>query len=124
MPQKGGEIRSRCKEFALVVLKLVRRFRWCQESKVIGQQLLRSSMSIGANLCEASRARSRAEFCSILNIALKEAAETRYWLELAEGAGLLSRPDQAKTLTELNQICRIISTIILNTKGSVKNSAF
>jgi four helix bundle protein len=104
--------------FALDVLRFVRRFRWCPEAKVIGQQLLGSSMSIGANICEASKARSRAEFCSTLNIALKEGVETRYWLELAVGAELLADTDQARILEELNQICRIISSIILNTKKS------
>ncbi len=95
-------------------------FPRCQEGKVIGQQLLRASMSIGANLFEASAARSRIEFCSILNISLKEGVETRYWLEMALGAGLVKDHDSAKISDELNQICRIITTIVLKTKQLAK----
>ena len=70
------------KRFAVRIIKLYQYL--CEEKHeyVISKQLLRSGTSIGANLAEAECAISRKEFLAKVYIALKECAETKYWLEL------------------------------------------
>ena len=70
------------KAFAIRVIRLYQFM--CDEKReyVMSKQLLRSGTSIGANVKEAIRAQSAKDFSSKLNIALKEASETEYWLEL------------------------------------------
>ena len=60
---------------------------------MLSKQLLRSGTSIGANVMEAQNAQSRADFCSKLNIALKEATETKYWIRLLEATDYLSKTE-------------------------------
>ena len=57
---------------------------------IIGKQLLRSGTSIGANVREALRAQTRPDFITKLNVALKEASETEYWIELLRDSDYIS----------------------------------
>lgn len=79
MQEKKNELRRDSVDFALTVSDVCDNIKGCS---VFVNQLLRSSSSIGANLHEARYAQSRADFISKLEIALKEASETDYWLEL------------------------------------------
>ena len=76
--------------FAVSILELVRELRQSHET-VVSAQVGRSGTSIGANVREAQFAQSKADFVSKLQIALKEANETRYWLELLYHTGYLSQ---------------------------------
>ena len=64
--------------FAVRIVKLCKLLREQRKEYVLSKQLLRAGTSIGANVMEAQNAQSRADFCSKLNIALKEATETKY----------------------------------------------
>jgi four helix bundle protein len=77
------DIRERTFQFGVQILKLASDFPESREGKVLCCQMLRSGTSIGANVEEAVAAYSRAEFAFKMNIALKEARETCYWLRLA-----------------------------------------
>ena len=68
-------------DFAVDIINLVKELRSKRES-IISNQIGRSGTSIGANICEAQYAHSKADFISKLQIALKEANETGYWLRL------------------------------------------
>lgn len=68
-------------EFAVDIIELVKRLKTIHES-IISNQIGRSGTSIGANIREAQYAQGRKDFISKLEIALKEASETGYWLEL------------------------------------------
>jgi len=88
-----------------------------KEVQVLGHQLLRSGTSVAAQIREASRARSDAEFCSKLDSALQEADESAPWLELLrDDCGIT-----AKTVTDLlaktNELVSIFVTIVNPTKG-------
>src|SRR4051812_39047595 len=76
------DLRVRTKRFALRVIRLFSSLPRSAEAVVIGQQLLRSGTSVGANFREAHRARSDSEFVSKVGDCLKELDETCYWLEL------------------------------------------
>lgn len=75
-------MRTRTKEFAKSVIHLCRELPRTQEGKLIGGQVFRSGTSVGANYRAACRGRSKADFVSKLGIALEEADETLFWLEI------------------------------------------
>lgn len=70
------------KDFALCIVNLYKYLKAEKSEYIISKQILRSGTSIGVNVHEAQYAQSRADFKSKMNIALKEANETGYWLEL------------------------------------------
>lgn len=111
------EIRLRGRKFALAVIRLAADFIKNKESYIISNQLIRSATSIGANLAEAYVARSRQEFRSINNIALRESEETKYWLELARDAYLADESKLVPVLKEVNEICKILASIVIKCKN-------
>ena len=85
---KDSILLTKSKAFALRVVRLYKYLRERKES-VIAKQMLRSGTSIGANIAESRYAQSKTDFASKLQIALKEAAETEYWLELLRDSELV-----------------------------------
>ena len=80
------------KSFAFSV-RTVNLYRYLSEQKkeyVISKQIYKSGTSIGANIAEAQRAQSTADFVAKMKIALKEANETQYWLQLLHETGYIS----------------------------------
>ena len=73
---------DKSKKFAIRIVNLYKFLVDNKKEYVLSKQLLRSGTSIGANVCEAIRGQSKADFGTKMNIALKEASETEYWLEL------------------------------------------
>jgi four helix bundle protein len=92
---------TKSKAFALRIVRLYKYLRERKES-VIAKQMLRSGTSIGANIAESRYAQSKADFIAKLQIALKEAAETQYWLELLRDAELV---DGDKAFTSICNDC-------------------
>ncbi len=70
------------RDFAIRIIKLYSYLRDEKREYIISKQVFKSGTSIGANAFEGSNAQSRADFSSKMNIALKEATETLYWLDL------------------------------------------
>ena len=76
-----SKLRELSMEFSVEIIELVKHLKSIKES-VISNQIGRSGTSIGANIHEAQYAQGKKDFVSKLEIALKEASETGYWLEL------------------------------------------
>jgi four helix bundle protein len=118
MSEKPQDLKPRTKAFALRVIRM-----YCKLPKsdtvaqVLGKQVLRSGTSVGANYCEASRARSKPEFISKIGDCLKEIEETEYWLELLVDSGCVSAAMMAGLLDETRQLIAIFTTIDKNSKG-------
>ena len=113
---KGEELRSRVKQLALRIIKLVKALPKTLEGNVLGKQILRSGTSIAANYYSASKARSRRDFISKVGIAEEEADETLLWLELIVGADLV-KVDRITPLTkELNEIISILAASRITAK--------
>ena len=102
--------------FALEIAKLYKYM--CTEKKefVLSKQLLRSGTSIGANINEAISSESKKDFVHKLGIALKEARETLYWLNLLKDSGFITAEQFNGLFMECNSIIKILSSIILTTK--------
>ena len=82
MQAGGNAIVVKSKNFALRTIKLYQYLSAEKKEFVLSKQVLRSGTSIGANVKEAIRGQSRPDFYAKLNISLKEASETEYWLDL------------------------------------------
>ena len=84
-----AELLTRTKAFALRILKLVDHLPRTTSGRAIGNQLVRSGTSVGANYRAACRSRSRAEFAAKLGLVAEEADETVYWLKVIRDGNLL-----------------------------------
>ena len=118
MGMTAEEFKARTKQFGLRALRLVdslptRR----RSSRVLGDQLLRAAMSVGANYRAACRGRSRAEFCAKLGIVAEETDESVYWLEVIRDAGLVQPKLLAELIDEGNQILAMVVSSITTTRG-------
>lgn len=96
------QMKHRTKQFAKQIIDIYRALPKNGEAKILGNQLLRSGSSVGANYRATCRARSNAEYFSKLSITVEEADETLFWLELIEESELLS-PDLIKPIKAENQ---------------------
>ena len=83
------------------------------------RQLLRSSVSIGANVEEGIGAQSKRDFIHKMGIAYKEARETRYWVKLLSATNDLSNEESNYLLKEIESIINIISRILISSKRSI-----
>jgi len=95
---------------AVAVIKIVDTLPDTVAGKHVGGQLLRCGTSPGANYEEARGAESRRDFLHKLGITLKELQETRYWLLVVSGAGLVPGTALKVALPEVDELCKIIGT--------------
>ena len=82
----------------------------------MSKKLLRSRTSIGANLAEAQQAQSRADFQSKMNIALKEASETEYWLRLLYSTDYLSNKEFVSVYSDCDELVKILVSSVRTIK--------
>lgn len=104
------ELLARTKSFALRSLKLVDHLPRTMSGRAIGNQLVRSATSVGANYRAACRSRSRAEFAAKLGVVAEEADESVYWLELVCENELLSDAKTSDLLREANELTAIFTS--------------
>ena len=100
------------KKFALRIVKLYNYLYEQKKEYVMSKQLYRCGTSIGANLSESIYAQSEADYISKLKIALKEASETKYWLELLFEAELLKKNEFDSLNNDKNTIIGTLVNII------------
>lgn len=98
-------------------VNIVRMYQWlCAEKRefVMSKQILRSGTSIGANVKEALRGYSQSDFYAKMGIALKEASETEYWLELLHETGYLEKSKFEPAYNDCQELIRILTAIVKN----------
>ena len=100
------------KKFALRIIKLYKYLNDEKKEFVISKQLYRSATSIGANIAESTYAQSDADVVHKLKISLKEATESKYWLELLFESEVLSEDQYHSLINDLNTIIGTIINII------------
>ncbi len=104
-------IGEKSKLFAVRIVKLYKYL--CDKNEfVISKQILRSGTSIGANVTEGRYAQSKLDFISKMNIALKEAAETEYWLELLMETEYITDEQFKSVHDDCSELIRILTAII------------
>ncbi len=113
--EKEKIIENKSYDFAKRIIKV---YRYLTEKKefVLSKQLLKSGTSIGANVVEGQYSISKKEFRNKMSIALKEAAESRYWILLLKDEDYLSEKAAESLLNDLEAIIRILVKIVKNAK--------
>ena len=106
-------------DFAVSIIHLVKHLKSQRES-IISNQIGRSGTSIGANIREAQYANSRADFISKLQIALKEANETGYWLELLFRTNYISEAEYQSLDSARTRICVMLIASLNTAKAHTK----
>ena len=101
--------------FAVRIVKLCEYLRKHKKEYTLSKQLLRAGTSIGANVAEAQQAQSRADFSSKMNIALKEAVETNYWLRLLNATDILSQREFQSIITDCRELEKMLTAIVKTT---------
>ena len=107
--QSPEELRQRTKQFALRIIRLFRALPETDEARILGRQLLRSGTGTAANYRSACRARSIADFISKIGIALEEADETVFWMELLIDAEILAENRLKDLMAEANELVKIFA---------------
>ena len=111
-------IKEKSKSFAIRIINLYKYLTTnaSQNEYVLSKQILRSGPSIGANVKEALRGQSKADFRAKMNIALKEASETEYWLELLNETEYISKESYDSIINDNVEIIKILTKIVKNSQ--------
>ena len=107
---------EKSKRFAVRIVRLCRYLQTEKKEYTLSRQLLRSGTSIGANLAEADYALSRADFLAKTYVALKETAETLYWLDVLFETDYLSQRQFISIRHDADELKRLLSSITKTTK--------
>ena len=109
-------VQSKSFHFSVRIVNLCKYLKTEEKEFVMSRQLLRCGTSIGANIAEAQQAQSRADFLSKLNIALKEAYETDYWLRLFYETQYLNKQSFQSIYRDCCELEKLLISIIKSTK--------
>lgn len=116
MISKNNLIVKKSKLFALRIINLYKYMQDENREFIMSKQILKSGTSIGANITESIYAQSTADFISKLSIALKEAGETEYWLELLYEGNYLPEEPYKSILKDCTELIKLLTSIIKTTK--------
>ena len=119
---KPNLIMDKALEFSTKILKLYSFLIWNNEF-ILSKQLLRSWTSIGANITEAKFASSKKDFLYKMTIALKEANETFYWINLLQKSKMFNK-NYDEFLHESNEIIAILTKITYTTKKNIESKKY
>lgn len=108
------DIDKRTFEFGIRIIKLVSALPKTTAGIPVGNQIIRSGTSIGANVQEALGGHTKTEFTYSMNIAKKEARETRFWLNLIIGSELVPSKRVEPLLKECEELVAILTVIVKN----------
>ena len=111
-------ILTKSKAFALRIIKLYKYLCGKKREFVMSKQIMRSGTSIGANVREATRAQSTPDFISKMNIALKEAEETCYWLELLHESNYLDERAFNSLYNDSMELLKILTSIVKTSRAA------
>ncbi len=112
----NNTIKEKSFEFALRIVKMYKYLTEKKSEYVLSKQVLRSGTSVGANIREAEQAQSPADFIHKLNIALKEANETEYWIELLFQSEYIEEEHYKSIMADCSEINKILISIIKTMK--------
>lgn len=112
-----SKLRTQSMDFAISIINLVKQLKEKRET-IISNQIGRSGTSIGANISEAQYAHGKADFIAKLQIALKEANETAYWLELLFKTNYIFK----KEYKALDSVCTSIRVMLISSINTAKEN--
>jgi len=105
--------------FAIRVIKFCRYLVSTKAERLLTNQLLRSGTSIGANVRESINAASKKDFINKMTIALKEANETEYWLELLFKTDTITEQEFSSINSDCKELVKLLVSIVKTSKNSI-----
>ncbi len=114
---KDNAVKTKSFDFAVRTVNVYKHLTADKKEFVLSKQLLRSGTSIGANVSETENAQSKADFISKMNIALKEANETQYWLRLLYSTDYLSDKEFESINADITELIAILTSICKTAKS-------
>ena len=111
----ASALMDKSKQFALAIIKVCNEIKSSKREAVLSNQLIRSGTSVGANVREAFYAHGKADFVARLQIALKECAESEYWLELLIESGYYSD-------SSILSLCIEVKKLLISSLNTAKSS--
>jgi len=114
--KKENIVMNKSYSFALRIIKLYKYLLSEQKEYVLSKQILRSGTAIGALVKEAEHAQSKADFINKMNIALKEANETEYWLMLLKDSDYIDEKSFNSIHTDSIELIKLLVSIVKSSK--------
>lgn len=114
---KSKDVKVRAYNFSLEIIRFINALPNKRAYWAIGDQLVRSSTSIGANMIEAQASSSKREFIKFYEIALKSGNETKYWLSILKDSSIELSSKSEALLQEATEICNMLGSSVLTLKG-------
>lgn len=105
-------------KFAIRIVKMYQHLTSEKKEFILSKQILRSGTSIGANIEEAEGSISRKEFIAKIQIAYKEAKETRYWIKLLNDTDYIDQNIFQSIIADCDELLKIIVSILKSTKSN------
>ena len=116
---KDNIVKDKSFAFALRVVKLAKVLQEEKREFVLSKQVLRSGTAFGALVREAEHAESKPDFAHKMNIALKEANETLYWLDLLHQSGYVVDRDFESLRDDSEELVKLLVSIVKTTKAAI-----
>ena len=116
MGKENNVVKEKSFAFAVRSVKLYRVLNEERNEHILSKQMMRSATSIGAMVRESEHAQSKADFVNKLSIALKEANETEYWLQLLRYTDYLNEAEYGSIAADCKELLRLLISIIKTTK--------
>ncbi|GIJ94876.1 MULTISPECIES: four helix bundle protein [Capnocytophaga] len=120
--KKENTLKIKTFDFSLRIVKLTKLLVDNRKEFIITKQLLRSGTAIGALVREAEYAESKRDFIHKLHIALKEANETEYWIELLYKSDYINVTEFDSVSTDLKEILKLLISSIKTIKRTINNN--
>ncbi|PQV51779.1 four helix bundle protein [Jejuia pallidilutea] len=119
MKKKENLVMDKSYAFALRIIGLYKYLTSEKKEYVLSKQLLRSGTAIGALIKEGEHAQSKADFLNKMNVALKEANEVTYWLQLLNDSSYISEKEYNSIFPESEAILKMLISIVKTTKQNL-----
>ncbi len=113
---KENIVMNKSYAFALRIIKLYKYLITEKKEFVLSKQVLRSGTAVGALIKEAEHAQSKADFINKMNIALKEANETEYWIMLLQDSDYLEEKETISIRVEISELIKLLASIVKTSK--------
>jgi four helix bundle protein len=117
-----SSLRERSFSFSKLVIRVSQKLQIRDKDRILSKQFIRAATSVGAMIHEAQFAQSRVDFIHKLSISLKEANETKYWLELLEESGFLEFEEHQTLLKMLEEILYMLIASIRTAKNNERKN--
>lgn len=109
-------LKKKCFAFALRCVKMAKYLQAEEHEFLLSKQFMRSATAIGALIREAEHAESRADFTHKMSIALKEASETEYWLDLLHQSEYISTPMHSSMSQDIIELLKMLTATVKTSK--------